>query len=62
MWSRYNLSLLGRFEVARQVMASCLVSSRTASIPDITQPIRRCFPTFVFLFAFVLGVGVHQAG
>ena len=53
VWSRYNLSLLGRCEVARQVMASCLVyHAQFVSIPaDIMQLIQRR------ISAFVLGVG-----
>jgi hypothetical protein len=53
VWSRYNLTLLGRCEVARQVMASCLVyHAQFVSIPaDMLQLIQRR------ISGFVLGMG-----
>ena len=53
MWSRCNLTLLGRCEVARQVMASCLVyHAQFVPVPDATMQLieRR-------ISAFVLGLG-----
>ena len=52
-WSRYNLTLLGRCEVARQVLASCLVyHTQFVPVPDhlMTLLQRR-------ITAFVLGMG-----
>jgi exonuclease III len=53
VWSRCNLTLLGRCEVARQVMASCLVyHAQFVGIPaDMMQLIQRR------ISAFVLGLG-----
>jgi hypothetical protein len=52
-WSRYNLTLLGRCEVARQVLASCLVyHAQFVPIPErLTRLIQRR------ISAFVLGLG-----
>jgi hypothetical protein len=52
-WSRYDLSLLGRCEVARQVLASCLVyHAQFVPVPDrLMRLIQRR------ISAFVLGMG-----
>jgi hypothetical protein len=52
-WSRYDLSLLGRCEVARQVLASCLVyHAQFVPVPDrLMRLIQRR------ISAFVLGLG-----
>ena len=57
MWSRYNLTLLGRCEVARQVLASCLVyHAQFVPIPErLLRPIQRR------ISAFVLGLGCIRA-
>jgi exonuclease III len=56
-WSRYNLTLLGRCEVARQVLASCLVyHAQFVPIPErLMRPIQRR------ISAFVLGLGCIRA-
>jgi hypothetical protein len=52
-WSRYNLSLLGRCEVARQVLASCLVYH--AQFVPVPAHIMRLIQRRIS--AFVLGLG-----
>ncbi len=53
IWGRYNLTLLGRCEVARQVLASCLVyHAQFVPVPEhLMRPIQRR------ISAFVLGLG-----
>ena len=52
-WSRYNLTLLGRCEVARQVLASCLVYH--AQFVPVPERLMRLIQRRIS--AFVLGLG-----